>query len=69
MLRRLPDIRKAELAAMAQSERIGSAKADLYPYFALYGTLGLHATRSGSQSYLRASPSTTGTSRNERVNK
>jgi outer membrane protein TolC len=46
-LRRRPDIRNAELVAMAQSERIGIAKADLYPHFALSGTFGLHATQNG----------------------
>jgi NodT family efflux transporter outer membrane factor (OMF) lipoprotein len=56
MLRRRPDIRNAELVAMAQSERIGVAKADLYPHFALSGTLGLHATQGGSQSYNLFSP-------------
>jgi NodT family efflux transporter outer membrane factor (OMF) lipoprotein len=37
MLRRRPDIRGAELAAMAQCARIGVAKADLYPSFTLVG--------------------------------
>jgi NodT family efflux transporter outer membrane factor (OMF) lipoprotein len=37
MLRRRPDIRGAELSAMAQCARIGVAKADLYPSFALVG--------------------------------
>jgi len=44
MLRRRPDIRSAELVAMAQSERIGIAKADLYPHFVLSGALGVHST-------------------------
>ena len=56
MLRRRPDIRNAELVAMAQSERIGIAKADLYPHFALSGTLGLHATQSGGQYFNLFSP-------------
>ena len=56
VLRRRPDIRNAELVAMAQSERIGIAKADLYPHFALSGTFGLHATQSGSQAYNLFSP-------------
>jgi NodT family efflux transporter outer membrane factor (OMF) lipoprotein len=56
MLRRRPDIRNSELVAMAQSERIGIAKADLYPHFALSGTLGLHATQSGGQAYNLFSP-------------
>jgi NodT family efflux transporter outer membrane factor (OMF) lipoprotein len=56
MVRRRPDIRNAELVAMAQCERIGIAKADLYPHFALSGTLGLNATQSGSQYYNLFSP-------------
>ena len=51
VLRRRPDIRNAELVAMAQSERIGIAKADLYPHFVLSGTLGLHATQGGASSF------------------
>ena len=51
VLRRRPDIRNAELVAMAHSERIGIAKADLYPHFLLSGTLGLHATQGGTQSF------------------
>jgi NodT family efflux transporter outer membrane factor (OMF) lipoprotein len=51
MLRRRPDIRSAELVAMAQSERIGIAKSDLYPHFVLSGAFGLHATTPGSASY------------------
>jgi NodT family efflux transporter outer membrane factor (OMF) lipoprotein len=51
VLRRRPDIRNAELVAMAQCERIGIAKADLYPHFVLSGTLGLHATQGGSSSF------------------
>ncbi len=45
VLRRRPDIRNAELVAMAQCERIGIAKANLYPHFVLSGTLGFHATK------------------------
>jgi NodT family efflux transporter outer membrane factor (OMF) lipoprotein len=56
VLRRRPDIRNAELVAMAQSERIGIAKADLYPHFALSGTFGLHATQGGAESYNLFSP-------------
>jgi outer membrane protein TolC len=56
VLRRRPDIRNAELVAMAQCERIGIAKADLYPHFVLSGTLGLHATQAGAQSFNLFSP-------------
>jgi outer membrane protein TolC len=41
---------------MAQCERIGVAKADLYPHFLLSGTLGLHATQGGSESFNLFSP-------------
>ena len=56
VLRRRPDIRNAELLAMAQCERIGVAKADLYPHFLLSGTLGLNATQGGAQSFNLLSP-------------
>jgi NodT family efflux transporter outer membrane factor (OMF) lipoprotein len=56
VLRRRPDIRNAELVAMAQSERIGVAKADLYPHIVLSGTFGLHATQGGSQYFNLFSP-------------
>jgi NodT family efflux transporter outer membrane factor (OMF) lipoprotein len=44
LLRRRPDIRAAELQAMAQCSRIGVAKADLYPAFSLMGTVGFTAS-------------------------
>jgi NodT family efflux transporter outer membrane factor (OMF) lipoprotein len=40
LVRRRPDIRAAELAAMSQSAQIGVAEADLYPAFSLFGTFG-----------------------------
>jgi NodT family efflux transporter outer membrane factor (OMF) lipoprotein len=51
MLQRRPDIRSAELVAMAQSERIGIAKADLYPRFVLSGAIGVHSTEPGISPY------------------
>jgi NodT family efflux transporter outer membrane factor (OMF) lipoprotein len=39
MLRRRPDVRQAELLAMAQNAVVGLATADLYPSFQLAGTL------------------------------
>jgi len=51
MLRRRPDIRSAELAAAAQCARIGVAKADLYPSFSLFGTIGLRAFNKGPGSH------------------
>jgi NodT family efflux transporter outer membrane factor (OMF) lipoprotein len=47
LLRRRPDIRRAELAAMAQSARIGVAKADLYPSFSLFGNVGFQTSSDG----------------------
>jgi NodT family efflux transporter outer membrane factor (OMF) lipoprotein len=50
LLRRRPDIRRAEMTAMSQSEQIGIAKADLYPSFTLLGALGSSANDAGSGS-------------------
>jgi len=44
LLRRRPDIRLAEAQVAAQSPRIGVAKADLYPHFFLFGSIGLRAS-------------------------
>jgi NodT family efflux transporter outer membrane factor (OMF) lipoprotein len=40
LLRRRPDIRAAELAALAQSAQIGVAEAQLYPAISITGTFG-----------------------------
>jgi len=40
LLRRRPDIRLAEMQVATQSPQIGIAKADLYPHFYLFGTIG-----------------------------
>jgi NodT family efflux transporter outer membrane factor (OMF) lipoprotein len=40
LLRRRPDVRAAELAALAQSAQIGVAKAQLYPAISITGTFG-----------------------------
>jgi len=40
LLRRRPDIRFAERQLAAQSAQIGFAKADLFPHFSLFGSLG-----------------------------
>lgn len=47
LLRRRPDIRRAELQAAAQSALIGAAEADLYPQFSLIGTVGLRSSDTG----------------------
>lgn len=43
LLRRRPDVRQAELDAMAQNALVGFAEAGLYPSFSLTGSLGLAA--------------------------
>ncbi len=43
LLRRRPDVRRAEHDALAQGERIGIAVAELYPAFFINGTLGYSA--------------------------
>jgi NodT family efflux transporter outer membrane factor (OMF) lipoprotein len=47
LLRRRPDVRRAERLAAAQSARIGIATANLYPRFSLLGTLGWEAENFG----------------------
>jgi NodT family efflux transporter outer membrane factor (OMF) lipoprotein len=45
LLRRRPDVRRAERQVAAQSARIGVAKADLLPRFQLVGSVGLDAEK------------------------
>ncbi len=47
LLRRRPDVRAAEYAAMAQCAKIGVAKADLFPSFSLGGSVGFLASDVG----------------------
>lgn len=47
LLRRRPDIRRAEMGAAAESARIGVAEADLYPRFFLFGEIGVQASDLG----------------------
>ncbi len=47
LLRRRPDIRGAELRAIAQCDRIGVAKADLLPKFVLFGSIGTQTSSGG----------------------
>jgi NodT family efflux transporter outer membrane factor (OMF) lipoprotein len=43
MLRQRPDVRRAELQAMAQNAQVGVANAGLYPSFSISGSLGVAA--------------------------
>jgi NodT family efflux transporter outer membrane factor (OMF) lipoprotein len=43
LLRRRPDVRQTERQLAAQSAQIGIAKADLFPRFALFGTISVAA--------------------------
>lgn len=47
MIRRRPDIRAAELRAIAQCNRIGVAKAEMYPRFVLFGMIGTQTSSHG----------------------
>jgi NodT family efflux transporter outer membrane factor (OMF) lipoprotein len=47
LLRRRPDVRQAELQAVAQNAQVGVATADLYPSIALTGSLGVVSISSG----------------------
>jgi NodT family efflux transporter outer membrane factor (OMF) lipoprotein len=47
LLRRRPDIRRAEREAAAQSARIGIAASQLYPHFAISGSIGYEAENVG----------------------
>jgi len=47
LLRRRPDVRRAEMLAATQSAAIGVAKADLYPAFRLVGSVGYVADSVG----------------------
>ena len=44
LLRRRPDVRAAELAAAAESARIGAAEAELYPRIVLFGEVSVQAS-------------------------
>jgi NodT family efflux transporter outer membrane factor (OMF) lipoprotein len=55
MLRRRPDIRGAELRAVALSERIGVAKADLYPRFVLFGSIATQTISGSAGSDIKSS--------------
>lgn len=47
LLRRRPDVKRAELQAAAQSAKIGIARADLFPRIALVGGVGFQTSENG----------------------
>jgi NodT family efflux transporter outer membrane factor (OMF) lipoprotein len=47
LVRRRPDVRRAERLVAAQSARIGVAMSDLYPHFSVLGTIGVEAEQFG----------------------
>jgi NodT family efflux transporter outer membrane factor (OMF) lipoprotein len=51
MLRRRPDVRQAELQAMAQNALVGVAQSNLYPRFSLIGSIGLMAGGPGDSNF------------------
>jgi NodT family efflux transporter outer membrane factor (OMF) lipoprotein len=53
LVRRRPDIRAAELAAMAQGAQIGIAEANLYPAFSLSGVFGTTASTAAPRGKLK----------------
>ena len=48
LLRRRPDVRRAEFQAANQSALIGVAEGDLYPRFSLFGSIGVQSSDTGS---------------------
>jgi NodT family efflux transporter outer membrane factor (OMF) lipoprotein len=50
LLRRRPDVRQAEMQAASQSALIGVAETELYPKFALLGSIGFQTSDTGSSS-------------------
>jgi len=50
LLRRRPDIRRSEMKAAAQSSQIGIARAELFPSFSLFGSIGWSANDRGDNS-------------------
>jgi len=48
MVRRRPDIRKAERELAAETARVGVAVADLYPKFTITGSIGLESVSTGN---------------------
>jgi NodT family efflux transporter outer membrane factor (OMF) lipoprotein len=50
LLRRRPDVRRAEFLAASQSALIGVAEGELYPKFSLFGSIGLQSSDTGNSS-------------------
>lgn len=50
LLRRRPDIRRQEMQAAAQAAQIGIARAELFPSFTLFGSVGWSANDRGTNS-------------------
>jgi NodT family efflux transporter outer membrane factor (OMF) lipoprotein len=48
LIRRRPDIRRAEMLASAQASMVGVSKADMYPAFRLLGSIGYVADSTGN---------------------
>ena len=51
LLRRRPDVRQAELLALAQNARVGFAETELYPSFSLFGSVGLVSSGTGNSNF------------------
>ena len=49
LLRRRPDIRRAEFQAAAESARIGVATSELYPRISVFGSIGLQSSDAGGR--------------------
>jgi outer membrane protein TolC len=60
LLRRRPDVQRAERLAFAQGEQIGIAEAELYPMFAINGAIGVESDRLGELFTSRALTGTVG---------
>jgi NodT family efflux transporter outer membrane factor (OMF) lipoprotein len=54
LIRRRPDIRRAEWVLAAQSAQIGVAITELYPHFTLGGSIGVATTNIGNNSLLES---------------
>ena len=50
LLRRRPDVRRAEYVAAVASARIGIAQTELYPHFSLFGSIGYQTSGTGDSS-------------------